>query len=227
MKRTISLFLACMMLFCTLSITLTANAASKPEITAAVVTIDRFHKKTVCVVKWEAQSGADGYQIKLGDGPYDGKYNYVAQKVNNIDSTSLKMVCEYGVNSPFSVAKIRTYKTKNDKTVYGEWSKLKKIRTRVIYQVEGFKGEIADTRKDSVKLKLTWNNINGADGYQIVYNQWDDAKEVKKVNVKDTSYTAWMGKVGLVRIRWYKIIDGKKIYSDYSDRFLDYTPSEK
>lgn len=231
MKRIISLFLALLMLVSALSLEMVAEAASKPAkvtVTSAVVTVDRFKRKSTYKLQWKKVKGVTGYQIKVGEGLYDedGYYWHTTKKIKGASKTTYKAADTYNAGLVNCAAKVRAYKKKNGKTVYGKWSKVKKTKVKYINQVTGLKGEVVDTHHDAKKLKLTWNSVKGADGYQIVYTQWTgaDMDEQRKINVKGTSYTGWMGYVGLVHIRWYKIVDGKKKYSDYSTKYLDFTP---
>lgn len=229
MKKLLSLFLAAVMLFSVLSAVFTAEAASAPaKVTGVsmVTTVDRFKKSAKTVIKWKKVKGVTGYQLKLGEGPYDGKYYYTTATVKGAKKTSIKYSEAYNAGIAYSRVKIRAYKVKGGKTVYGPWSKVAKIKVNVINQVTGFKGKVVDTHHDAKKLSLSWNKVKGAEGYQIIYSQWTgaDMDEMRKINVKGTSYTGWMGYVGIVKIRWYKTVNGKKKYSDFSDKVLDYTP---
>ena len=71
------------------------------------------------------------------------------------------------------------------------------------------------------KVMLVWQKISYADGYQILYSV-NNKKQFKTLkNVKGGSITSLTKKLAAVKkyyfyIRSYKIVDGKKIYSDSS-----------
>lgn len=88
-----------------------------------------------------------------------------------------------------------------------------------IKQVSSFK---AVNRKGK-KVKLTWKKVSGAKGYEINYaenkkfTKNTNLKQIKKVGVK--SYTIKKlkkKKTYYFRIRAYKVVNGKKIYSGWS-----------
>lgn len=74
---------------------------------------------------------------------------------------------------------------------------------------------------DHDKIKLTWKKVSGAAGYEIYQNN-------KKIaDVKTTSYTKTKLTTGTkysYKVRAYKTVDGKKVYSGYS-KTVTATPS--
>ena len=72
------------------------------------------------------------------------------------------------------------------------------------------------------KAKLSWKPIKGADGYEITYSLKSTMKNKKKVNVKGgskidkTLTNLKSGKTYYVRIKAYKKVGDKKIYTKVS-----------
>ena len=71
------------------------------------------------------------------------------------------------------------------------------------------------------KVMLQWQKISHADGYQILYsvnnkNQFKTFKNVKGGDVTSLTKKLTAGKKYFFYIRSYKIVDGKKVYSDNS-----------
>ena len=70
--------------------------------------------------------------------------------------------------------------------------------------------------------KVTWKKVSGAEGYQIQYSKKSNFKSVKKVTVKGASKkTATLKKLTAkkkyyVRVRAYKTVNGKKVYTSWS-----------
>ncbi len=95
---------------------------------------------------------------------------------------------------------------KNDKDIKGAY--LAKIQARVSQITEG-------------KIKLTWNRVKGADGYEVYGNRCNTRKWIYEYKRKKTikngsqkSYTDPKCKKGTYYkyiVRAYKIIDGKKV----------------
>ena len=134
MKKFLSLFLAILMIVCTFSIATTAQAASKPKkvtLTSAVLTINYDYCTTSCKVKWKTQKGVKGYQLYFAiEGGDDSGYYYVKKKtVKGAKKNSVKVNCDFDdPETYYAKVKIRAYKIRNGKKVYGKWSKAKTIK---------------------------------------------------------------------------------------------------
>ncbi len=78
------------------------------------------------------------------------------------------------------------------------------------------------TAKRSVKV--VWKKVSGADGYQIQYSTKPNFKSKRAVMLKSTKATAKTirkpksKKTYYVRMRAYKAIDGKKVFTNYSTK---------
>lgn len=75
----------------------------------------------------------------------------------------------------------------------------------------------------SKKITVTWKKLSGADGYQISYSLKSNFKSAKKVNVgsgkvKTTIKKLTSGKKYYLRVRAYKTVNGKKVYTQYSEK---------
>ena len=70
--------------------------------------------------------------------------------------------------------------------------------------------------------KVTWKKVSGAEGYQIQYSKKSNFKSAKKVTVKGASKkTKTLKKLTAkkkyyVRVRAYKTVNGKKVYTSWS-----------
>lgn len=71
----------------------------------------------------------------------------------------------------------------------------------------------------SKAIKVSFKAIEGVNGYEIQYSTVKSMKNAKKAVVASTSSTIKnlkSGKTYYVRVRGYKVINGKKVYSKYS-----------
>ena len=100
--------------------------------------------------------------------------------------------------------------------------------------VEDLKGEAARNafREQKVKvktakskskkiLKAVWKKISGADGYQIQYSTKGSMKSSRRVTAKGSASAKTIkhlksGRKYYLRVRAYKIIGGRKVYTKYS-----------
>ena len=80
------------------------------------------------------------------------------------------------------------------------------------------KGVVAKNQK-KCKVKVTWKKVSNILGYQIQYATNKKFKKAKKKTVKSTSVTLRKlkkKKTYFIRIRAYKMADGKKVYGKWS-----------
>ena len=73
--------------------------------------------------------------------------------------------------------------------------------------------------KKAKKATVKWKRVSGVDGYVVEYSTKANMKSAKKKNVKAISVTLKnlkKGKKYYVRVRGYKVVDGKKAYTQYS-----------
>ena len=73
------------------------------------------------------------------------------------------------------------------------------------------------------KIKAKWDSVNGANGYQIYYSRNKNFKKLSAKKIvkggKKTSYVGknfTKGRKYYVKVRAYKIVNGKKVYGKWS-----------
>lgn len=77
--------------------------------------------------------------------------------------------------------------------------------------------------RTSSGLKVSWKKIIGAEGYQIQYGKKSDFSDSKTVKIKGNQSISGKlnglngGTAYYVRVRSYKKVNGKNVYSDWSD----------
>ena len=133
-------------------ITIVSEAASKlkaPKVTLVSVVDDTV------TIKWKKVSGADGYKLFIYDPAKKqyktyGKYTDEACAVTGLKS---------GLTYKFMLA---AYVKKNGKLVTQTKSAVFKATTDKLPAPKNLKAEASES-----SIKLTWNKVNGAEGYQI------------------------------------------------------------
>ena len=181
-----------------LSFTVAPKVTSKVSAAQTTATI---------TLKWNKVTGADGYRIY--------QYNSSTKKyeaIKNTTGTSYKISkLKAGTSYKF---KVRAY-TKDDGTILGGYSSVLTTATKPkapsITKISSTKG----------KASLTWSNVAGETGYQVYYSTKKDSgfKEMStyKVNVvKGSKSKLTSKKTYYFKVRAYKTVDGKKIYSAWS-----------
>ena len=158
---------------------------------------------------WSKVTGAKGYEIYRYD---DNKKKYVY--VGKTTSTSynvkkLKTATTYKF-------KVRAYTEVEKKQYNGEYSAVLKTTTKTA--TPKISGISAGKKKATIK----WKKVSGASGYEIQMAEAKNGKyktmaTIKKGStVKYTKSALKTGKKYFFKIRTYRIVDGKKIYSAYS-----------
>ena len=178
----------------------TATKCKAPTLSAAQTT------KTI-TLKWSKVKGADGYRVY--------KYNSKTkkyEKLKDVTGTSLK-ITKLSAGKKYKF-KVRAY-TKADGTIWGDYSKVfetaTKCKTPKITKLTTTKG----------KASFTWSDVSGESGYEVYYSTkkgsgYKKAASYKTNVVKGSKSKLKSGKKYYFKVRAYKTVDGKKIYSAWS-----------
>lgn len=164
-------------------------------------------------LRWSASEEADGYSI------YRSKDNGVLSLVKNVTTTE---TYNYGLNNgSFYSYTIRPYAyDENQNKAYGSFSNSVGIQIGVKIPTS-----IKATAISESSVNITWDGDPLADGYTL-YRSDDAEKWTMVKSVNDTSTTTYGLKSDLVyyfRLKTYRVINGKKRYSDYSDEVCVHT----
>ena len=123
MKRILTLLLSMTMLFtCVAALPATTKAATKPvptSITSLTPNVKGFK------VKWKKKS-VSGYQLQVST---NSKFKKAKKVTIKKATTTSKKVTGLSAKKRYYV-RVRTFKTKNSKTVYSKWSKSKSVVTK-------------------------------------------------------------------------------------------------
>ena len=163
------------------------------------ITVSCGKVKDTCTIVSKGES--DGSQIIPSPSPQPSvKPNPDNQPANTPKPSMTPQVPTKG-NIP------QSSQTVNDGKNSGQMASLTKI-----------KGVVAKNQK-KCKVKVTWKKVPNSLGYQIQYATNKKFKKAKKKTVKSTFVTLKKlkkKKTYFIRIRAYKIADGKKVYGKWS-----------
>lgn len=101
-------------------------------------------------------------------------------------------------------------------------AKAEAASANVKLEKNAFKAKKAAVKKVTGKSKaavVKVKKVKGADGYQVQYSKKANFKSAKKANTKKLNVTLKKlskGSKYYVRVRDYKVIDGQKVYTQYS-----------
>ena len=185
-----------------------AVVSAKPTLNAMTgVSASRAGYNSVNV-SWSAVDGAEGYQIWRSTSA-DGSYVLLGSttKTSRV-STSLDCGTTY-------YYKVRPYLRVNGKLVYGSYSSVVSARPTL-----GAVSGAAAAKASFNSVNVTWNALEGAEGYQIWRSTSANGSYVllgstTKTNRLSTSLT--YGTTYYYKVRPYLRVNGKLIYGEYSN----------
>jgi fibronectin type 3 domain-containing protein len=192
-----------------------ADSTVQPDTSVASVTLSSVTSKTFSSIalSWTKSGTATGYEIYRATGK-NGSYSKI-QTIQSGDTTATtdsSLTC-----GKTYYYKIRAYRTVSGKNYYGSYSSVKSAAPALdktqISQAKNLKGKMS---------QLTWKRVSGASGYEV-YRSLKKTKSYKKIaTVKKGSTVTWKnkklirGKTYYYKIRAYRTVNGKKVYSSWS-----------
>lgn len=181
------------------------------------------NRKIGFTVKWSKVSTATGYEVQCAKNKSftSGKKSYTITK----NSTVSKVVKALDASSTYYV-RVRSYKTINGTKNYSKWSIVKSVKTPSAGistpKVTSFKINV-----QSEKVTVKWTKVSGVNGYQVNfanvfydwetdrrYINWRETRNVK--GASKTTLTKFNNRDSFVRVRAYKVIDGRTYYGNWS-----------
>lgn len=162
-------------------------------------------------ITWNKAAGADGYKIYRATSK-SGKYS----AIKTVTSASTLSYTNTGLTTGKTYYyKVRAYTTINGSKVYGSYSSVVSAKPSLskpsLYLSAGSK-----------KAYIKWSKISGASGYEI-YRASSKKGYYSKIKTitsgKTTSYTnskLTRKKTYYYKVRAYRYVSGKKVYSSYS-----------
>lgn len=162
-------------------------------------------------LNWSKVEGADGYRIYRATSA-NGTYKSVATIKNGKTTSYTNKKLTTGKTYYY---KIRAYKNQNGKKVWKPYSKTVSV-IPTLGQVKVTKAGVSNK-----KAVLKWKKVSGASGYLIYRSTSKDGtyKCVNSLSSKKTKYTSKKlakGKTYYYKIRAYRKVGGKRVYSPYT-----------
>ena len=163
-------------------------------------------------VSWSKVKNADGYRVYVKE---NGKWKTVG------DTKSTSYVHKNLKTGKSYTYTVKAYKKTADGTVWSSYNK-KGITGKTVLKAP----KLRRVKKNSAKkATLTWNKVDGANGY-VVYRKtnngsWKAVKRITKGNVASFTDTKLSkGKKYTYTVRAYCTVDKKNVYSGYDKKGL-------
>jgi hypothetical protein len=192
------------------------ESVAAPDTTVASVTLSSAKSKSFnsIALSWTKSGTTTGYEVYRATGK-----NSTYTKIQTIQSADTTSMTDSGLTCGKTYYyKVRAYRTVSGKNYYGNYSSIKSAvpaleKTKLV-QFKNLKGK---------KVQLKWKKISGASGYEV-YRSLKKTKSYKKVaTIKKGSTISWKnqkltkGKTYYYKVRAYRTVSGKKVYSSWSD----------
>ena len=176
-------------------------------------------KGSQATFSWNSVSKAEGYQLLINIPGYGTTTTY---------STSTSKTMSGFTNKDYNYSiKVRAYVTENGKKIYGDYSNTKYFKNNEILEEDKEETEssnqLAQVRglsvsRNGTKATMSWNKVSGADGYEIVLKipgYGNSYKTLTGTSTTMSGFTTTAYKY-TVKVRAYKVENGRKVYGDYS-----------
>lgn len=191
------------------------NTAVKIETTVGAINprVSAYANNFVTLT-WDKQTAANGYEVFKYDA---SSKKYVLYKNITNPNTNTCKVTGLASNSKYNF-KVRAYQIDDSEKTYAPFGTVVSQYTSIA------KSNLNSAKSTSKKkIKASWSKVGGASGYQVMWSTYKNfsknykTKSVKAKYSSKTVTTAQSKRVYYVRVRAYKTISGKKVYSQWSN----------
>ena len=162
---------------------------------------------------WNKQTAANGYEVFKYDA---SSKKYVLYKNITNPNTNTCKVTGLASNKKYDF-KVRAYQIDDSEKTYAPFGAVVSQYTSIA------KPNLNSAKSTSKKkIKASWSKVGGASGYQVMWSTYKNfsknykTKSVKSKYLSKTVTAAQSKKTYYVRVRAYKTISGKKVYSQWS-----------
>ncbi len=160
---------------------------------------------------WSTSKYATGYQVYYAVNGSSSYTRLTSTTNKNITLTGLKADTDYSF-------KIRAYYRDDDGNVsYGSFSTMIIDITTEL----GTPDDVTITSVDSnSKVKISWDAVSGADGYQIYTKTIGESKLTRLTSTTSTSYTAEFDETTYFEIRAYYKDSSGNVFGEFTDTYV-------
>lgn len=191
------------------------NTAVKIETTVGAINprVSAYANNFVTLT-WNKQTAANGYEVFKYDA---SSKKYVLYKNITNPNTNTCKVTGLASNSKYNF-KVRAYQIDDSEKTYAPFGTVVSQYTSIA------KSNLNSAKSTSKKkIKASWSKVGGASGYQVMWSTYKNfsknykTKSVTSKYLSKTVTAAQSKKTYYVRVRAYKTISGKKVYSQWSN----------
>lgn len=197
-----------------------SSTKSTTVINSSIQTVSTDYNKIK--IGWAKVPGADGYEVYRST-TSDGKYS----RVGTVTKCSTVSFTNSGVTTGRTYFyRVRAYRMIDGKKVYSPYTKHKSGKALLPVPTN-----IKTKNVTTSSAALTWKKVTGADGYEVyrantkngTFSKIGTLTKGSTLNYTNKNLTT--GKTYHYKVRAYRTVNGKKVYSKFSETLKQKIPA--
>ena len=158
--------------------------------------------------------------VKAHTETYDNLVTYSSVKKEEVKTTAVKKLEDELKKSQEKADKLEKELGEANQKTQAANKEVEKLQAKLDVRTKNIRLKSAKSKK-AKQATIRWAKVKNVDGYVVEYSTKANMKSAKKKNVKASTISLTVknlkkGKKYYVRVRGYKVIDGQKVYTQYS-----------
>ena len=158
--------------------------------------------------------------VKAHTETYDNLVTYSSVKKEEVKTTAVKKLEDELKKAQEKADKLEKELGEANQKTQAANKEVEKLQAKLDVRTKNNRLKSAQSKK-AKQATIRWATVKNVDGYVVEYSTKANMKSAKKKNVKASTISLTVknlkkGKKYYVRVRGYKVIDGQKVYTQYS-----------
>ena len=158
--------------------------------------------------------------VKAHTETYDNMVTYSSVKKEEVKTTAVKKLEDELKKAQEKADKLEKELGEANQKTQAANKEVEKLQAKLDVRTKNIRLKSAKSKK-AKQATIRWAKVKNVDGYVVEYSTKANMKSAKKKNVKASTISLTVknlkkGKKYYVRVRGYKVIDGQKVYTQYS-----------
>ena len=158
--------------------------------------------------------------VKAHTETYDNLVTYSSVKKEEVKTTAVKKLEDELKKAQEKADKLEKELGEANQKTQAANKEVEKLQAKLDVRTKNIRLKRAKSKK-AKQATIRWAKVKNVDGYVVEYSTKANMKSAKKKNVKASTISLTVknlkkGKKYYVRVRGYKVIDGQKVYTQYS-----------
>ena len=158
--------------------------------------------------------------VKAHTETYDNLVTYSSVKKEEVKTTAVKKLEDELKKAQEKADKLEKELGEANQKTQAANKEVEKLQAKLDVRTKNIRLKSAKSKK-AKQATIRWAKVKNVDGYVVEYSTKANMKSAKKKNVKASTISLTVknlkkGSKYYVRVRGYKVIDGQKVYTQYS-----------